>query len=227
MRDHCRRPAGTLADVDDELVPGLLRRVRRLADMSQRELARAAGMSAAAVGRAEAGGDLRVGQLVRIAALAGLRLALVDHRGTEVTPMRADAVRDAARRSFPAHLDTRHGDEDWWGGPHRPRLRPPRHTFDRDRDLRDARRRASAVPDDDHTPQDSDSLADRAAARRVQAAHRADERRAEAHRVWVAAGRPARPDEVSCTCPTGCEYAEGRNEDLSHATGCACGCDVG
>ena len=213
--------------VDDELLAGLLRRVRRLADMSQRELAQAAGVSATAVGRAEAGGGLRVGQLVRIAALAGLRLALLDPSGTEVTPMRADAVRDAAGRSFPAHLDTRHGDDDWWGGEHRPRLRPPRHTFDRDRALRDGRRRASAVPDDHHVPQAGDSLADRAAARRAQAARRADERRAEAHRAWMAAGRPARPGEVTCTCPAGCEYAEGRNEDLSHAAWCACGCDLG
>ena len=194
--------------------------------MSQRELALAAGVSAAAVGRAEAGGDLRVGQLVRIAALCGLRLALLDSSGTEVTPMRTDTVRDGAGRSFPAHLDTRHGDDDWWGGEHRPRLQPPRHTFDRDRALRDARRGASA-PEDHHVPQDGDSLADRSAARRAQVAHRADVRRAEAHRAWVAAGRPAHPDDWVCTCPAGCEYAEGQDEDLAHAAGCACGCDVG
>ena len=101
-------------------VPGALRRIRRRADLSQRELARVAGISLASVGHAESGRrDLRVQVLADIAAVAGLRLALVDDEGEQVAPMSVDGVRDMAGRCFPAHLDTRHSDEGWWHGPHR------------------------------------------------------------------------------------------------------------
>ena len=209
---------------------GILRRIRRQADMSQREIALACGVATSVVSKAEARSrDLPVQLLTRLAAVAGLRLAVLDAvTGAEVQPMRQDAVRDAADRQFPAHLDTRHGDDGWWGGPHRPRLRPPRYTFDRDRGMRDDRRREVELPDDHHVPRIGDSLAERAAARRDQAARRAAERRAEAHRAWVAAGCPVRPDDPpACSCPAGCEYAEGSNEDLAHAEECACRCDVG
>jgi transcriptional regulator with XRE-family HTH domain len=212
--------------VDDRVLPGLLRRVRRLADMSQREMARASGIAPAALGRAEAGGDLRVSQLGRILGVAGLRLAVLDGSGGELMPMSEHAVRDGAGRLLPAHLDTRHGDDDWWGGPHRPRLRPPRYTFDRDRTLRDERR-AAGVPEDHHLPEPGDSLAERAAARRRESLRRAQERREEAHRAWLEAGSPRDPDWGTwCTCLPDCEYVEGRNEELSHATGCPCCCDV-
>jgi transcriptional regulator with XRE-family HTH domain len=213
--------------VTDETLPGMLRRIRRLVDMSQRELARATGMAPAAIGRARAGGDLRVSQLSRIGAVAGLRLALVDAQGTEPAPMTGTAVRDAGGRLFPAHLDTRHGDEDWWGGPHRPRLADPRYTFDRDRSLRD-RRRGAGLPADHHEPEDGDSLAERAAARRAAALRREAARRLERHQAWRAAGSLPSPEwEVDCTCPAGCEYDEERNPDRLHAPDCACGCDVG
>ena len=209
--------------VDDPLVSGLVRRVRRLADMSQRELARASDVAPAAIGRAEAGGELRVSQLIRVAAVAGLRLALLDADGNEVSPMTATGVRDTAGRLFPAHLDTRHGDEDWWGGPHRPRLRQPRYTFDRDRGWRDSRRRTDGTPEDHHTPQPGDGLQDRAAARRDAAAHA---RAAENRRRFLAGELRPAPPEPPCTCPADCEYAEGRNEDLRHTAECRCRCDV-
>ncbi|WP_138759524.1 helix-turn-helix domain-containing protein [Modestobacter altitudinis] len=210
----------------DQTLPGLLRRIRRFVDMSQRELARASGVAPAAIGRAEAGGDLRVSQLSLIGAVAGLRVALLDDEGRELVAMTGAAVRDAGGRLFPAHLDTRHGDEDWWGGPHRPRLRNPRYTFDRDRSLRDWRRQASPSADH-HVPEAGDSLAERAATRRAGALRRDAARRQVRHEARLAAGSPLRPDwEVDCTCPAGCEYDEQENRDRLHAPDCACGCDV-
>ncbi|HYO36266.1 MAG TPA: helix-turn-helix transcriptional regulator, partial [Geodermatophilus sp.] len=86
----------------------MLRRIRRTADLSQRELADGCGVSQSTVARAEAGRrDVGVGLLVTAARLAGLRLALLDAEGREVTPMDAAAVRDGGGRLFPAHLDTR------------------------------------------------------------------------------------------------------------------------
>jgi transcriptional regulator with XRE-family HTH domain len=209
-----------------ETLAGLLRRVRRLADMSQRELSRASGVSSAVIARAEAGGDLRVSQLVRVVGVAGLRLAVLDEGSQELAPMSGDAVRDAGGRLFPAHLDTRHGDDSWWGGEHRPRTRQPRYTFDLDRGLRDSRRR-DATPEDHHAPTAGDSLAERRAERAAVAARRRQARHDQAHQARLAAGVVSAPDwGTGCTCPADCEYAEGRNEDLSHATSCSCCCDL-
>jgi transcriptional regulator with XRE-family HTH domain len=204
-------------------VPGALRRIRRRADMSQRQLADASGMAASVVAKVEAGTrDLPVRAFARLAAVAGFRVALLDASGIPVDPMTSGSVRDAGGRLFPAHLDTRHGDEDWWGGPHRPRLRQPRYTFDMDRGRRDWLRSDRGMPDDHHVPRPGDSLEERAAERRRATARRAAERR---QRHFLATlGRQAEP--FDCTCPAGCEYAEGRNEDLGHAAECACRCDV-
>ncbi|MCZ2846686.1 helix-turn-helix domain-containing protein [Modestobacter sp. VKM Ac-2978] len=210
-------------------VAGTLRRLRRLADMSQRELAEASDVSRGRLGRAETGrGDLRVGEFARLVSLAGLRLVLLDAQGQEVAPMSASAVRDRAGRRFPAHLDTRHGDEDWWSGPHRHTRTQPEVTFDRDRRSRDSWRRQLGTPDDHHVPRPGDSLAERAAARGWAALLRQREQREAAWRAWLAAGGLGGPDwGTGCTCPPGCEYAEGSNADLGHAPACACGCDVG
>jgi transcriptional regulator with XRE-family HTH domain len=214
--------------VDVQQLHGLLRRIRRLADMSQRDLARAADVTSAALGRAEAGGDLRVSQLLRIVAVAGLRLTLVDRQGGELAPMTGTAVRDRGGRLFPAHLDTRHGDEDWWHDAHRYSRRRPEYTFDRDRERRDGRRsRSAAVPADHHVPQPGDSLADRAVARREEAIDRQRARRAAGHRAWVEGGGLLVPDwGTGCTCPAGCEYDEERNPDMAHVPDCACRCDL-
>ena len=105
---------------------GVLRRIRRTADLSQRELASAAGLSVSAVAHAEAGTrDLPSRALARAAELAGLRLVLLDADGREVAGMDPDGARDATRRRFPAHLDTQHTDAvaDRWA--HRPDRRQP------------------------------------------------------------------------------------------------------
>ena len=85
---------------------GLLRRIRRQADLSQRQLAVELHVSKSTVAAAEAG---RVGMDARLlavaAGLAGLRLAVVDQDGTDVRGMDSAAARDQGGRRFPAHLD--------------------------------------------------------------------------------------------------------------------------
>ena len=221
-----RRSGGQAGHVDAFPLGGILRRIRRLTDCSQRELAERLGISKTAVAAAERGTrDLAVSVLVRAAATAGCRLAVLDASGTELEPMGGDTVRDGADRLMPAHLDTRHGDEDWWGGPHRPRLVNPRYTFDRDRRLRD-RRRGVDLPADHHRPEDGDSLAERAAARRAEVLRREAVRRLEAFQTRCAAGFPPSPEwELDCTCPAECAELD-VGERPVHAPDCACGCDV-
>jgi transcriptional regulator with XRE-family HTH domain len=205
-----------------------LRRIRRRADLSQRELGEVLGIAASTITHAEAERrDLPVGLLDRAAALAGLRLALLDADGTEVAPMNEDTVRDGAGRHFPAHLDTRYGDEGWWHGPERYSRRRPTYTFDRNRALREDRRRRSGVPDEHLRPRPGDPLAERAAERAAELQRAARRRREEMRQRHLDAGGLAGFDDgLRCTCPPGCEYAEGRNEDLTHASACACCCDV-
>lgn len=90
--------------------------------------------------------------LARAAALAGLRLGLLDASGREVAGMTPDAVRDRRGRLFPAHLDVRHGDEGWWHGDERYSRTPPWYTFDRGRPLRDRFREAAGAPADHQLP---------------------------------------------------------------------------
>ncbi|WP_034509420.1 helix-turn-helix transcriptional regulator [Blastococcus sp. URHD0036] len=209
-----------MRDVD---VAGLLRRIRRTADLSQRDLAAALGVSKSAVGAAEAGtGRLDLRTLTRAAALAGLRLALVDGEGREVRAMADDAVRDSAGRRFPAHLDTRLSDDGWWHGPERYSRRQPTYSFDRDRRRRDASRSMTGVPDDHRQPGPGDSPAERAAARRdgIRRRQRAEwERRRDAGELepipaWV------------CDCPPGCTEDEAGVRQ-QHTDDCVCRCDLG
>jgi transcriptional regulator with XRE-family HTH domain len=208
----------------DDVLPGWLRRIRRVADLSQRDLARVTGVSSGTIAAAEAGTrGLDARTLARLAAVAGLRLALLDGRGREVAPMDAAAVRDGGGRSFPAHLDTRHGDEGWWHGRHRYDRDPVTYTFDRDRRYRDQRRARHGTPDDHQVPQPGDSLADRAASRRA-AARRA---RAEETERRRAAGLLPPPDpHPVCECPPACDELDDRSGPPRHAEDCACGCDV-
>ncbi|MBJ7453347.1 MAG: helix-turn-helix transcriptional regulator, partial [Blastococcus sp.] len=86
---------------------GAVRRIRRCADCSQRELAVAIGTSKSTIAGAETGAAGLDARLLAAAAhLAGLRLALLDASGEEVHGMHPDAVRDRGGRRFPAHLDT-------------------------------------------------------------------------------------------------------------------------
>jgi len=214
--------------VVDERIGGLVRRIRRENDLSQRQLGRRCGVSQSVVARVESGQrDLTVGQLLRFAALGGLRIALLAPDGNELLPMDPDGARDAGGSRLPAHLDTRHGDEGWWHDAHRYSRRRPEYTFDRDRAVRDEHRLA-AVPADHHVPGPGDSLAERRAARQEEARRRARDRHHAAQQARLAAGSQSEPDwGTGCTCPAGCEFDADRNPDLGHAPDCACGCDVG
>jgi transcriptional regulator with XRE-family HTH domain len=206
-------------------VSGTLRRIRRRADLSQRELAGLLQVSKSSIAAMEAGErgiDVRL--LARAAAGAGLRLAMLDIDGDEIRPMSPDSVRDLVGRRFPAHLDTRHGDEG--GGLYEPRRDRPEvwFTFDRDRRGRDARRRASAPPDDHHPVRPGDSPQERRAARRRAALLR--EREDRARRRAAAVFQPA-DDDFTCTCPARCEELDDYSGRPVHTDECPCRCDVG
>ncbi|MFI5840677.1 helix-turn-helix transcriptional regulator [Catenuloplanes sp. NPDC051500] len=126
-------------------IAGLVRRARRMSDMSQRDLAREAEVSPAAVARVETEGLApSVALLQRILAVAGLHLVVVDPEGHIVQPMSVwDETYDGAERRYPAHLSTildpRAGD--WWGDQYG--LARPPETFHRSRELRERQRRRS------------------------------------------------------------------------------------
>lgn len=91
----------------DGEVPGLVRRIRRMLDVSQRGLAAILGISQSQVARWETRRTSpRTAMLVEMLRLAKLRVALHDREtGEEVEPMRDDGARDRARRRYPAHVD--------------------------------------------------------------------------------------------------------------------------
>lgn len=134
----------------DLVVPdasGLVRTVRRRADLSQRELAQRAGLSRSTIGRIESRSlapGLRA--LVAILAVAGMRLVAIDEDNRRVPPMEdppGDDMRDGAGRRYPSHLDTilDPAPGEWWGD--RFGLARPPETFRRDREMRDVMRRRS------------------------------------------------------------------------------------
>ena len=86
-------------------VSGYVRRARRLADLSQRDLADRLGVNQATIARVENGGSLDVDAFLRILGVAGLQLCVVGAQGDEVMPMPDDVFRDRAGRRRPAHLD--------------------------------------------------------------------------------------------------------------------------
>jgi transcriptional regulator with XRE-family HTH domain len=236
---------GMLARVDERAAArsrlgSLVRRIRRTADLSQRELAGALGVSTGAVAQAESGArDLPATVLARAAEVAGLRLALVDHSGAEVPGMDGAAVRDRGGRFFPAHLDLRPGDTSWWHGDERYSRERPEYTFDRDRRGRDEFRVAVGVPADHHVAGPGDSLEERALARAAAArATDADRRRRSLadhllrRQERLALGLPLFEDPT-CSCPPACDdllFAEEalppRQQAVPHVEDCPCLCDI-
>jgi HTH-type transcriptional regulator/antitoxin HipB len=210
--------------VPDFDLSGLLRRIRRRADLSQRELADSLRVSKTAVAAAENGSrgmDVRVLSLA--AGLAGLRLVAVDAAGDEVVGLVGKAVRDGAGRRFPAHLDTRYVDDGWWHDNHHYGRRRPWYTFDRTRSQRDALRRAAGTPDDHQLPRPGDSPEERAAARSLEYWRR---RAAERERAFLSGELAGRPDAFTCTCPTRCDELDDWSSRPVHAEDCPCSCDV-
>jgi glycine hydroxymethyltransferase len=141
------------------LAGDLVRQARRSADLSQRELARRAGVPQSTVGRIESG-EARCPRWITMVGLmhaAGCRLTLVT--GHEVAGTGRLGERDRGGRRYPAHLDVRPVTTfgTWWGDWQllstlaekawylSPRQRPA-HTFDLARWRRDERRRGGYAP---------------------------------------------------------------------------------
>ena len=126
----------------------LVRWARRRADLSQRQLADAAGVSRSVVARLEGGGSPRWQHVLAVLAACGVHVALVDDvgKGVRVEPADVHRGRDAAGRRYPAHLDPREigAFGDWYGDwRYQCWARPPRPpaTYELDRARRDATRR--------------------------------------------------------------------------------------
>lgn len=148
---------------------GLIRRIRREADLSQRELARHVGVAPSTIAGIECGTSLPgLRTLQRIMKTAGYQLALLDGDDRLVVPlMNWGGVRDGAGRRYPAHLDTivDPGYREWWASIFG--LAKPPETFRRSRVLRDWERQRSqwevrakkyrAVPPP-QSPRDPDGL---------------------------------------------------------------------
>ena len=88
-------------------LPGLVRRIRRILDVSQRGLATLIGVSQSVVARWETGRTSpRVSAVQQLMRLAGLGSTVHDlETGEEVEPMRDDGARDRGGRRYPAHVD--------------------------------------------------------------------------------------------------------------------------
>lgn len=124
---------------------GLVRRCRRTADMSQRELARYAHVSPSTIGEIEAGTLLpSLPTLQRVLNAANYQLVIADADGRLVVPLLVwQDVADGAGRRYPAHLDTILDPEfgEWWADGFG--LTRPPETFRRNRAYRDHQRRLS------------------------------------------------------------------------------------
>lgn len=98
----------------DGEVPGLVRRIRRILDVSQRGLAEILEVSQSVVARWETGRTSpRVSVLQHLFGLAGLGARIErSETGEEVEPMRDDGARDRRGRRYPAHVDL--SVKGWW-----------------------------------------------------------------------------------------------------------------
>ena len=131
---------------------GLLRRARRSADLSQRQLAARAKLHHSVVSRIEAERhEPSLTLLTQLLRAAGVMLVAINiDTDDPLGPMPDVAMRDAANRYFPAHLDVRRtrGHKslmwwDWWYY-HRGRVKPLA-SFRRNRARRDLDRRQDRV----------------------------------------------------------------------------------
>lgn len=93
--------------------PGMVRRVRRILDVSQRGLAALIGVSQSVVARWETGRTSpRTSVMEDLLRRARLSVTVHDDDGQEVGPMRDDGARQKHGSRFPAHVDLRV--TGWW-----------------------------------------------------------------------------------------------------------------
>lgn len=123
----------------------ILRRVRRTADMSQRELAKYARVGKSTVAAIEAATiSPAIGTLQRLLNAANYQLVVVDATGWLVLPLQVwQGITDGAGNRYPAHLDVVLDPEygQWWADVYG--LTSPPETYHRNRADRDYRRRLS------------------------------------------------------------------------------------
>ena len=94
-------------------IPGTVRRIRRILDVSQRGLAAILEVSQSVVARWETGRTSpRASVVERLLQLARLRVTVRDEDGRAVGAMRADGARTHGGNRFPAHVDLRA--TGWW-----------------------------------------------------------------------------------------------------------------
>ncbi|RYB95290.1 XRE family transcriptional regulator [Nocardioides oleivorans] len=94
-------------------IPGMVRRVRRILDVSQRGLAELIGVSQSVVARWETGRTSpRSSVMADLLRRARLTVTVTDDDDQEVQPMRDDGVRQVHGSRFPAHVDLRV--TGWW-----------------------------------------------------------------------------------------------------------------
>jgi transcriptional regulator with XRE-family HTH domain len=94
-------------------IPGMVRRVRRILDVSQRGLAALLEVSQSVVARWETGRTSpRACVMERLLRMARLRAVVQDEDGEAVGPMRADGARTHRGSRYPAHVDLRA--RGWW-----------------------------------------------------------------------------------------------------------------
>lgn len=194
-------------------VAGLIRRVRRDADLSQTQLARQLNVSQSTIARWENGhAEPTIHMFQSILALADYTLSVRDDLGLEPQPLRDDAPRDEAGRRLPAHLDLLEGDDP---ETHEFRLNTPH------RPGRDRRRARTGCTQTDHP-----TLAELLARRRARRTRRSNE--AHQQRLALKAARQAEarangePDPYAlpeCTCLDACL-------DAPHCPDhCPCACE--
>lgn len=192
-------------------VPGLIRRVRREADLNQRQLAEAVGVDQSTVARWEGGRSVPdVVVFARVLGLLDLRLLVVDEEGEAAAPMVAEGVpRDRQHRRFAAHLDLVEVVD---AATYEPRPSTPR------RARRDERRARLGWPEDH--PTGADFARERRAAHDVRVA-RALERARERvrRRMLVSPGTASWDSPPPCSCPITCEDQPGC------LPSCACACE--
>lgn len=200
MRDEPLDVPGTLD------VPGMVRRVRRECDLSQRDLAAELGVSQATVARWEMGElEPSLTMFQRLVALAGWGLAVADEAGEPVVGMASGTCRDGGHRRFPAHLDVV-DERDALTWEHRPSAAR--------RPARDRRRALTGGGAPADHPTWAALLAGRAAerARKRAAADARFRARARSH--------PPAPPPPPCACGVECFLLPGC------VRGCRCGCEA-